>query len=347
VNFPLVIQVGKWRKQLTIPNVAPCADTALPDKTLTLPKNHSEGDIPQIAISTGGADSLECLLKRVGLDESEYGGGPSGAGHIHIFRGADAQGAGGGPAPDTSPGAPSSPASLWDQKSDLMKYDIVLLSCEGQETTSPVQQALHEYASAGGRVFASHFHYKFFNDGPYASENLATWVPQSSIHDSMSGTITQTLPNGKPFAKGKALHDWLSNVGALTNDELPITEARHDANVTAANTPSQSWIQSDSHSGANCTQGSTCATMYFSFNTPTDAPMGDAGEPLYCGRVVYSDLHVGGASGDYPSGKVVPTGCSGGELSAQEKALEFMLFDLSSCVTPEGVPPQPPPPTVK
>src|SRR5207249_4404198 len=115
---------------------------------------------------------------------------------------------------------------------------------------------------------------------------------------SINGTITQTLPNGQPFAKGKALHDWLANVNALTNDELHINEARHDANVTATNTPSQSWIQSDSSSKASCKSGSTCATMYFSFNTPTDAPTGDAGEPLYCGRVVYSDLHVGGASGD-------------------------------------------------
>src|SRR5580704_8852275 len=54
-NIPLVIQLGKWRKQLKISTVKACTDNAQPDKSLTLPANHMEGDIPNIAISTGGA----------------------------------------------------------------------------------------------------------------------------------------------------------------------------------------------------------------------------------------------------------------------------------------------------
>jgi hypothetical protein len=60
--------------------------------------------------------------------------------------------------------------------------------------------------------------------------------------------------------------------------------------------------------------------------------------------VVYSDLHVGAASNDKPT-LPVPEDCTPGPLSPQEAALEFMLFDLSSCVTPPSQPPLPPQPT--
>jgi hypothetical protein len=39
---------------------------------------------------------------------------------------------------------------------------------------------------------------------------------------------------------------------------------------------------------------------------------------------------------------IVPTGCAMHPLTPQEKALEFMLFDLSSCLVPPGQAPRPP-----
>ena len=92
--------------------------------------------------------------------------------------------------------------------------------------------------------------------------------------------------------------------------------------VDAVNTPTQRWIYS----------ATPMSTQYFSFTTPAVA------NATACGKVVFSDLHVsagtGGASDDasQPS-KPFPTGCVTLDLTAQEKALEFMLFDLSSsCV---------------
>jgi hypothetical protein len=148
------------------------------------------------------------------------------------------------------------------------------------------------------------------------------------------GSINAKIDNS--FPKGAALDQWLGNVGALTGGELPIQQARHNANVSASNSASQAWIAADQSANP------AGATEYFTFNTPIGAPAAQQ-----CGRVVYSDLHVGAASGDYAtstSSPIVPTGCASNKLSPQEAALEFMLFDLSACVISDGTPPAPPPP---
>ena len=112
---------------------------------------------------------------------------------------------------------------------------------------------------------------------------------------------------------------------------------------------SEVWIVPDNDSnylynnasGVNVAPLPANSTQYFSFNTPIGGT-GDAAAP-YCGRVVYSDLHVGAAAGDYGSSTTVPTGCAGGKLTPQEKALEYMLLDLASCVGSDSNLPNPSP----
>jgi len=355
-NIPLVVQTGKWRKEYMLPSVTLCADNPQPDKSLRLPKNaHGDGDLPDIAISTGGADSLECLPLRIGVDADEYVGGGGGPGHIHIFTGAGGA--------STMPASPESFVNLWDTTADLMKNDVLLLSCEGEETvnmTPQNQQSLVDYSGAGGRVFASHYHYAWFNTGPFAADNLATWAPGgNTVDDAVAnpGDVITTLANGAVFPEGAALKQWLGLVNALTNGQLPIWFARHNADVGAANQPpSQPWIALD----PAVPPPDSNATMYFSFDTPI-------GKSPTCGRVVYSDLHVSGGPGksaggappdyppvprvrgvrggvDMPMPNIVPTGCAMHPLTPQEKALEFMLFDLSSCLVPIGEIPKAPPP---
>lgn len=329
-SVPLVLQIGKWRRQLEVPSVVACQDNPLPDRSLTLPSSRAQGDIPAIAVSTGTADTLECLFRRMGVDASEYTGDPSGAGRIHIFQGAGRMRA--RAAPNTTPPGPTSSTALWDADADIERYDMVLLSCEGQETADMNQQALFDYAAAGGRVFASHFHYAWFDTGPFGSWNLAAWSPGDNNLGNIDAVVTTTLPGGAPFPKGTALAQWLGTVGALLpNGEVPVLAARDNAQVSAANPASQSWLAADPNTLA------PGATQNFSFNTPLGAPAASQ-----CGQVVYSDMHVGAASNDDPR-LPVPDECAEGDLSPQEKVLEFLVFNLSSCVSPAAQTPQAPP----
>ncbi|HEY6460484.1 MAG TPA: hypothetical protein VIY73_10050, partial [Polyangiaceae bacterium] len=138
--IPLVAQVGKWRKVITV-DTTQCADTAVPDKSFALPGTLTGAgqydDMPDIAVSTGSADTLECLMLRMGVPTSEYVAGAGGTGHIHVFSGGKTGGGGGGGGgsrvgtaenPSMS-GAPVSSTSLRDSQDHLMPYDILLLSC--------------------------------------------------------------------------------------------------------------------------------------------------------------------------------------------------------------------------
>jgi hypothetical protein len=341
-NIPLVVQIGKWRRQLVIPNVAECVDTPLDAEQIRLPRRKSEGDIPQIALTTGGADVMECWLRKVGLADEEFTTG-SESGKVHFY-------AGSGQNVTTrfqNGGNFSSATDFWSTQANLMKYDIVILSCEGitapDTKKPPALEAMKQYANAGGRIFASHWHRYWFDTsemdsnnpaGPQPSpfEAMATWEDRGEPSNPSYGTINTSFP------KGQAMHDWLGqpSVGALCPiqgkcdnanqaDKLRIDDPRHNVDAVDENRAT-SWI--------TVPNGSRTAHEYISFNTPIPAP-----EDQKCGRVVYSDLHV---TTDDTHG-AWPSGCKTTELTPQEKALEFMLFDLSSCIQSDKDPPAPPP----
>ena len=70
-NIPVVIQTGKWRRQITLPMVKACQDNVFAGAdTFRLPKNQSEGHLPKIAMTRGKADRRECLMRRIGISDT-------------------------------------------------------------------------------------------------------------------------------------------------------------------------------------------------------------------------------------------------------------------------------------
>jgi hypothetical protein len=341
-NVPLVMQVGKWRRTITVASVADCATTQVPNSgtgQARLPRNRKEGDMPQMALLTGGLDDLGCFMSRMGIDPAEYSA-PLAGGRLDIYQGlGNAVGGGQANGPGLSNGkagdCTSTSCPLWASKKSFESYDIVLLACEGDTydadahvdggvnfggttvNVTPVgKQAMHDWLNEGGKVFATHFHYTWFANGPTDFRSVATWLGPSVGSQTVQGSIDTS------FAKGQAFDTWLKDVGALgTNGLLSMTGVAASVWTVNAQTTLR-WIYDNS----------TSLTKYLSFATPIGGTGG--ANPYYCGKAVFSDLHAGGA----PSGDV-PGSCKATDLSQQEKALEFLFFDLAACVT-EVAPPE-------
>jgi hypothetical protein len=184
-NIPLVIQVGRWRREATISTVAACADTAVAADVARLPRNQSEGHLPKIALTTGGVDALECLLRKIGISDSEFTP-ESGGGRVNFFAGID----GTNKFNAALGGANFTPVvPWWDDAANLRKYDMILHSCDGQENPNnksmAARMALQQYADVGGRVFASHWHNYWFEHGPAPWPTIANFDHQADLGDSV------------------------------------------------------------------------------------------------------------------------------------------------------------------
>jgi len=329
-DIPLVIQVGDWRREFNIGTVAPCTDTPVPDQTLRLPTKQSEGDLPRIAVATGALDALECLVRKLGVDSSEFTN-PREGGRVQLFTALDGTDR---YSPIMNDGEIFPPAAaLWNDVESLKEYDIVLLSCEGDRDyvgNKPPEalQAMYDYANLGGRVFASHYHAVWFQNGPGEFPNIATFTRENDReYETITGDVVTDFP------KGQAMAEWVVSSGTSADGRVPIVGGAHT--ILQENTDyAQRWLQTTDPD----------SVQYISANTPFGASDADQ-----CGRVVLSDLHVSpgvtdDAIGDLSGpGIEFPEGCTTEGLSAQEAVLAFMLFDLSACIVPDSQAPVAPP----
>ena len=317
-NIPVVIQTGRWRRQLVVPTVTACISNVpsppAGDKFFRLPKTKLEGDIPKIVVVTGSVDGLECVLRKIGIADTEFTD-PKGTGRVNFYTG------------DTGPGAQidsSTPdeSALWTANTitgavPIYDYDLTLFPCQGEPEDLPTvaQQNVINYANAGGRIFATHYSYDWlFNDTPFSGVALWDIDQAQPSQDLQAAYVNQT------FSKGAELAQWLQKVGASTTlGQIPVNTLRHDQD--GVNAPTQSWLSIDNPS----------ESVQFTFNTPVGAVAQNQ-----CGRVLFNEYHVENLTD--ASGDIFPSECSAGAITPQERLLEYSIFDLSTSVSPDTPP---------
>ncbi len=328
-DIPVVIQVGKWRRQFTVPTVAACAETRVTDPEKTrLPRNRREGDMPRIAVTTGSCDNLVCLISKLGIDPEEWGiAGEDKA--VTFYKGKPL---------DFDPYYPTRFAAalgeltdareLWGDYDTLSSYDVSIFSCECEEALenkgTAAYDAVTRYLAAGGRVFGTDYQYVWYQHSSDPNWVSAATVP-GAPPDGAPVMDETTIELDTSFPKGKALADWLSVI-APENDYGVVTSAEIFDNFSAARAgAAQVWGNSP-ESGH---------PRFITVNQPAGVPVAEQ-----CGKAVHLDAHIAQLSpAEFMS---FPDSC-GEELRNGEQVLAFFFFDLAACIQEDSKPVAPPP----
>ncbi len=251
--------------------------------------------MPNFALVTGSSDVPECILRKIGIADSEFTAS-SGTGRIKLFAGAGAPGA--------SVPAITSETQLEASSAALNQFDMVMFACQGNEfdLTTATQQKLISYANGGGRVMATHFAYTwFFDDVPFSG--TATWAvdpggANAFAADPQTGYVNTTFPEGLQLAQ------WLSIVNASTTQgQVPLEDLRHD--FTGVVAPSQLWLSVNDMFLGN-------VPMLYTFNTPVGVVSSNQ-----CVRVEFNDFHQEFSADS--SGVTFPNECTVGSRCRRRK----------------------------
>jgi hypothetical protein len=299
-KVPLVVQTGKWRRQLELEVVA-CRDNAVAETETRLPRRQSEGNLPAIALVSGGEDTLECLLRKLGVDDSEFSF-EAGKPRVRLFRGK-----GGIAALDGVSGSALAPSSQLLNADTLGTFDLVLLGSETDQNSAEkpgaALTALHDYVAGGGRVLVQHFQNYFLSAGPSDLSSLATYDAKPDPPAPLEIVVDESS------ARGKALADSLL-AAAPQAPRGQLSSSRPRRSVQDLQSPAVRLLYSDA----------PASVQAFSVDLPSD---GEA-----CGRLTETEILTG--SPDTIAN--FPSGCTSRALTSEERALGYLIFDLGSCL---------------
>jgi hypothetical protein len=319
-TFPLVARLGRFQRVATITATA-CienrvdADPDTGNKGLRLPRKKGElaplDRLPRIAVISGDYDQIECVLKRIGVDELDmYNGRATGT---------------------TNPPAIAEQATLLGDGKRLFSYDIVVVNCTDNQYQSllanaTVKQNLESFVASGGRLYVTDWAYDVIEQVPAFSPYIC-FEPQSPPAAPMcsAGPARPMSADSRDYYSGRSqildpeMARWLTQFPG-TIDGSSSVEVDYSFVVVSkvggdSNGKSTVWVQ-----GPAKGYGTRPQTVTFDYKS--------------CGRVHFSTYNTE-PNGNVDDSQRWPSGCKA-SLSAQERLLEYLFFNVAACVGPPG-----------
>jgi hypothetical protein len=321
-NVPVVIQLGRWRRQFTV-NVTACTTNPI---NFNLPASSTQGDIPLTAISTGTGDLPECTLRKMGIADTEFTTN-AGGGRFHLYSAAADNNGTSGSGAVAAAGAAVGESTLMGSLTTLDAYDQVLLPCWSLQSTKTSAELanLTSFVNAGGKVYASHYSYQWLQPNPSLT-GVATWDLSADLGAQATTMGTIESANGPHVS---AFFSWMTTYGytTVTTPTLSVQATVHHV-VDSVPSPSVSWIDGqDPNDAAPPNQ-----EILFTFDTPY-------GGGTTCGRVAFAAFHTDTTTSTItPSTTIFPAECANVStaMSVQNRIFEYSFWDLagSTCTPP-------------
>lgn len=315
----LVLQNGRFRRVVKLEIESGKKTVALSADQTRMPRKAGEftsGDsVPKIAVATGDYDKMECVLRKMGLDNSAF----------DLFEGANFL---------KSPRTLPSFKDLIADYEKLKTYNIVFINCtentfEAQLAKPEVQDNLRRYVRAGGRLYVTDWSYDWLEQldifAPFIDFERG---PSNALPEAINAaTIGEEGITVDATIKDEKLANWLGLFpGAIANGRTTIEHFAigwvmiHDVHKDV-----QVWVEGKVTDQDGKIDDVRPLTVTFNFEN--------------CGKALFSSYHTEGRDEEFsnfiPRPKAFPDYC-GSNSSPQDRILEYLIFDIASCIKPVG-----------